>query len=331
MAETASGPECPIVLLLPGQGAQYPGMGTGLYRSEPEFAAAVDEVFAALGPESRAIRADWLSDRPGVPLDHAARAQPLLFAVDYALGRVLLDRGLKPAALLGHSIGEVAAAVLAGVIGLGDAARLVMDRVRHVGSAPAGGMVAVSATEREVEPYLRPGVDVAALNAPRQTVLAGPTAPLAATLEALRAAGLACAPVAATTPFHSRALEPLVEAGLRSLAGVRLRPPVVPIMSGYTAHWLGEENATSPAYWSSHPVAPVRYWPAVGALLAEGDAYLLAECGPGQGLITPLRRHPAVRSGRSRVCALLGPAGAGPAAENTRFRAASAELGLAHL
>ncbi|MER6772869.1 acyltransferase domain-containing protein [Streptomyces bacillaris] len=315
------------VLLFPGQGAQYPGMGTGLYRAEPQFAAAVDEVFAAMGPNGAELRTDWLSEAPVLPLVHVTRSQPLLFTLGHALGRVLLDRGLRPAALLGHSIGEVVAASLAGVFGLESAVRLVIDRVTRLASVPAGGMVAVSATVEETTARLRPEVEVGAVNAPRQTVISGPAEPLAATVEALRTDGFVCAPVASLTPFHSSALREVVSTGLESLAGRELCPPSIPIVSGYTAAPLKDEEATDPRYWARHPVAPVLFWPALESLLSRGP-HLLAECGPGQGLVTLARRHPDVRAGRSTGLALLGPSG-DPGEEVRHFRTACARLSLA--
>ncbi|MFD7108144.1 acyltransferase domain-containing protein [Streptomyces celluloflavus] len=328
---TASAPRAPgtqdlsLALLLPGQGAQYPGMGTGLYRAEPEFAAVVDEVFDAMGRAGADLRADWLAAEPGLPMDHVTRSQPLLFALDYALGRLLLAQGLRPAVLLGHSIGEVAAATLAGVFDLGTAARMVQERVTLLSSAPVGGMAAVAAPREEIAPLLVPGVDIGAVNAPRQTILAGRDEPLRATVAALRAAGFTCAPVASLTPFHSAVLEPVVEPIRRRLGALPLTPPAVPVVSGYTAAPLTDEQAVDPAYWARHPVDPVLFWPALEDLMRRGD-HLLVECGPGQSLVTLARRHPAVRSGRSRVLALLGPAGAGPDAEAEHFRAMRAEL-----
>lgn len=317
--------ELPVALLLPGQGSQYPGMGTGLYRAEPEFAAALDEVFDAMGPAGPILRSDWLAAEPVLPMDHVTRSQPMLFALDYALGRLLLAQGLRPALLLGHSVGEVAGATLAGVFDLRTAASLVQDRVTRLASAPAGGMVAVAAPREEIAPLLEPGVDIGAVNAPRQIVLAGRDEPLRATVAALRAAGFTCAPVASLTPFHSAALEPVVEPTRARLARLPLKPPSLPLLSGYTAAPLTDEEAVSPLYWARHPVDAVLFWPALEDLMSRGD-HLLVECGPGQGLVTLARRHPAVRSGRSRVLALLGPAAAGPDAEAEHFAAVRAEL-----
>ncbi|MFJ9109792.1 acyltransferase domain-containing protein [Streptomyces sp. NPDC102283] len=317
------GPE--PVLLLPGQGAQYPGMGTGLYRDEPDFAAAADEVFRAMGATGDALRADWLAGRPAVPMDHVTRSQPLLFTLDYALGRVLLARGVRCHALLGHSIGEVAAATLAGVFALDDAVRLVLDRVADLTSAPAGGMLAVAASVAELAGRLPPGVDVGAVNAPRQTVVAGPADALARAAAELRGAGFVCADVPSRTPFHSAVLEPVVRTGLRALSGTRLGPPRIPMVSGYTAARLDMPTVTDPAYWARHPVDPVMFWPALETALAPG-VRLLVECGPGQGLITLARRHPAVRSGQVEVLALLGPRTDRPGDETAHFRAACDRL-----
>ncbi|MFJ8957559.1 acyltransferase domain-containing protein [Streptomyces sp. NPDC102381] len=313
------------VLLLPGQGAQYPGMGTGLYRDEPDFTAAADEVFHAMGASGDALRADWLAERPAVPMDDATRSQPLLFTLDYALGRLLLARGVRPHALLGHSIGETAAATLAGVFTLHDAVRLVLDRIADLTSAPAGGMLAVAASVAELDGKLPPGVEVGAVNAPRQTVVAGPADALARAAAELRAAGLVCVPVPSRTPFHSAALEPVVRTGLHTLRGTRMEAPRIPMISGYTARRLDAVTVTDPQYWARHPVDPVLFWPALETALASG-ARLLVECGPGQGLVTLARRHPAVRSGQVEVLALLGPRTGDPGEEAAHFRAAAREF-----
>ncbi|WP_432744307.1 acyltransferase domain-containing protein [Streptomyces sp. JH002] len=317
-------------LLLPGQGAQYPGMGTGLYRDLPAFTAAVDTVFAAMGAAGDALRSDWLAAEPALSIHHFHRSQPLLFALDHALGRVLIDLGLRPAALLGHSVGELAAAALAGVFGLPDAVRIVLDRIGRLDGAPAGGMAAVAASRAEITPHLRPGVDIGALNAPRQTVIAGAREPLAAVLDALGAAGLRWAPVHSEAPFHSTVLRPLADASLPMLAALPARPPRIPLVSGYTAARLTDTEAVDPAYWARQPVDPVLFWPALGELVADGTD-LLIECGPGQGLTTLARQLPEVRSGGCAVLSLLGPPSAGPGAEAGHFAAAVARLGLAAL
>ncbi len=321
------GKELPAALLMPGQGAQYPGMGTGLYRALPAFAAIIDKVFAAMGAAGDELRSDWLAADPLLPMEHVRRSQPLLFAVDYALARLLTSMGLRPAALLGHSVGELAAATLAGVFDLADAVRILQNRVGLLAGAPAGGMVAVAASCAEIGPYLRPGVDVAAINAPRQTVIAGAGEALRISSDTLREAGFTCAPVSSLTPFHSAVLQPAVDAARPLLATVPMRPPEIAFVSGYTAHHLTGAQAVDPTYWARQPVDPVLFWPALTALLAGGE-YLLIECGPGRGLTTLARRHRDVRAGHSEVMSLIGAPEPGPAGEAVHFAAAVERLGL---
>ncbi|MEV8441837.1 acyltransferase domain-containing protein [Actinosynnema sp. NPDC051121] len=292
-----------VALLLPGQGAQRAGMAAALYGRDEVFTASVDEVFDALGRDGDDLRADWLSDTPRLPVDHVLRSQPLLFAVNLGYARVALSWGLRPSALLGHSAGEVVAAVLAGVFPLREAAALMWRRMTRLAGAPAGGMLAVSASPDALAPFLRADVVVGALNAPRQTVLAGSAGPLREVAAALAARDFTCNPVASLTPFHSPALAGFVDEDHAEFRDLAPRPPEVTIHSCYTGRVLGREQATDPAYWASHPVAPVLFWPALADLLATGD-HLLLEAGPGQGLTRLARRHPAVRAGRSRVVPL---------------------------
>lgn len=296
-----------VALLLPGQGAQYPRMAAGLYTSEPVFAAAMDEVFHALGPAGPGLRTQWLTGDE--PLDDAARAQPLLFAVDYALGRLVSSWGAGPDALLGHSVGEMAAAALAGVFTVRDAALLVLDRVSRVAAAPAGGMLAVAAGVAQVEPHLGRDVAVGAVNAPRHTVLAGPRGPLADVAARLEAAGLNSLPVPSDTAFHSPVLAPALAGARAAVARTVRRPPAVTMYSGCTAAVLRPEEALDPGFWARQPMEPVLFWAALDALLSDGP-YLLVEAGPGRGLAGIARRHPAVRRGHSAVVALL-PGGPG--------------------
>ncbi|MET9502708.1 acyltransferase domain-containing protein [Streptomyces sp. NPDC006622] len=313
----------PVALLLPGQGSQHQRMAAGLYGHEPVFTAAMDEFFDAAGPEGAPLREDWLAERPATEIDHVTRSQPLLFAVDHALGRLVLSWGVRPAALLGHSIGELAAAALAGVFSPRDAAALVLDRIRRLAGAPPGGMLAVAASTAEVAPYLSGDVVVGAVNAPRQTVLAGPDGPLEEIGRALREAGFVCRPVPSLSAFHSPVLEPACRGAAARFAAVRKHPPAVPVHSAYTAAPLTGSDIQDPAFWARQPVAPVLFWPALEGLLATGD-HLLVEVGPGQGLSQLARRHPAVRRGSSVVVSLLPARPGPPEADRTAVAAAAA-------
>ncbi|WP_371244567.1 acyltransferase domain-containing protein [Streptomyces pimonensis] len=316
----------PVALLLPGQGSQHLRMAAGLMTAEPVFAGAMDEALTTLtdlGGPGTGLREDWLGTSDPAVMDHITRSQPLLFAVDYALGRLVLSWGVRPVALLGHSIGEVAAAVLSGVFTLRDAAAMVHDRVARLADAPPGGMVAVAATCDEVAPFLTDGVVVGAVNAVRQTVLAGLDGPLGSVTAALAGAGFVLQRVPASTAFHSPVLAPAMSGAGERIAALPVGEPGIPVMSGYTARFLTAAEAKDPAFWARQPVAPVLFWPALDALLAQGHL-VLVEAGPGQGLSQLARRHPAVRSGGSAIVSLL-PARPGTAEDDVAAVRAAAE------
>ncbi|RKN11552.1 acyltransferase domain-containing protein [Streptomyces radicis] len=315
----------PVALLLPGQGAQYAAMAAGLYPGEPAFAEAIDAVFGALGAEGRRLRNDWLSDRPEVPLDASIRSQPLIFAVGHALGRLVLSWGVAPAALLGHSVGEFVAATLAGVFTVEDAARLTVERTRALAATAPGGMLAVSAAPERVAHVLGGDVVVGAVNAPRQTVLAGPDDGLDKAARTLADEGITCRRVAARTGFHSPMLAAAAVATAPLFAAVPTAPPRIPVWSAYTGGPLTPEHVADPLFWARGPAEPVLFRDALGALLATGD-HLLVEVGPGQGLTQAARRHPAVRAGRSRVLPLLPARALGGEAERASVRRAEEAL-----
>ncbi|MGW6603251.1 acyltransferase domain-containing protein [Streptomyces sp. NPDC055036] len=324
----SAAPPRPIALLLPGQGSQHPCMAAGLYRHEPAFTTAMDEVFAAMGEEGPPLRADWLAERPAVALDRVTRSQPLLFAVDYALGRLVRSWGVRPVALLGHSIGELAAATLAGVFGLTDAVTLLRDRIRRLDGAGPGGMLAVAASPDELAVFLTGEVVVGAVNAPRQTVLAGPDPALEEVARTLRDKGFTVRRVPSLVAFHSPVLAPLTRGGEALIATLTPRPPRTTVYSGYTAAPLRPEEVSDPYFWTRQPVEPVLFRAALDALLAAGD-HTLVEAGPGQGLAQLARRHPAVRAGHSAVVPLLPARPGPPEADRAALRAARVKLGIA--
>ncbi|WP_433578325.1 acyltransferase domain-containing protein [Nocardia brasiliensis] len=301
-----------LAMMFPGQGSQYPRMAAGLYREEPTFTKAMDEVFAAFGAEGAPLRDDWLAAAPVVPIDHVTRAQPLLFAIDYAMARMVTNWGFAPDLVIGHSIGELAAAAFTDILSLPEAAGVVLDRVHRIAAAPAGGMLAVAATVDELEPYLSQEVALAAINAPRQTILAGSDTALATVSAELRAAGRTCRTVPSLSAFHSPLLLPAATGSLEYLATLTPRLPRIPVFSCYTTRPLDQATIADPAYWAHHPVATVRFWPTLDALVGSHERIVCVEAGPGQGLSTVARRHPAMREGRGAVVS-VAPARAGGA------------------
>jgi acyl transferase domain-containing protein len=218
---------------------------------------------------------------------------------------MLLSWGITPAVVLGHSIGEMAAATLAEVFTLDDAAALILDRVRRLAAASPGGMLAVAAGTAVLEPFLTREVVVAAVNAPRQTILAGPNGALDAVAVSLRDAGLTCQRVPSLTAFHSPMLAEVARGAIERFAATPAMPPRTVFYSGYTGEPLTGEKVADPAYWASHPVDVVRFWPALDTMLGRYPDAVCVEAGPGQGLARIARRHPAVHRGRAAVVPLL--------------------------
>ncbi|MCI0383405.1 acyltransferase domain-containing protein [Streptomyces sp. CNQ085] len=319
----------PVALLFPGQGSQHTAMAAGLYGREPVFTAAMDAVLDLFGEDHEDIRADWLADgatrTPKIGIDDVRRAQPLLFAVDYALGRTVLGWGVRPTAFLGHSAGELVAAVFTGVVSLPDAVGMMRERVRYAVEIPPGGMLAVGASEEELRPYLCGDVAIAAVNAGRQTMLAGSREPLGEVEAALRADGHTVVAVPATSPFHCPAMAPASEAVERAYRGVRLRPPALPLYSGYTGGPLSPDDALRPDFWARQLTDTVYFRPALDELLAADDM-LLIEAGPRQTLTAFARRHQAVRLKASAVVPMLPARPGGPEEDRRSVLTAAARL-----
>ncbi|MBB5802200.1 acyl transferase domain-containing protein [Saccharothrix ecbatanensis] len=308
-----------VALLFPGQGSQYPRMAAGLYGSDDVFTSVMDEAFELLGEQGPAIRAAWLDDSHAEHFDDVTRAQPLLYAVDYALGRVVLSWGLEPVAMLGHSVGEMVAATLAEVFTFAEGMELMRDRVKHYADSPPGGMLAVAASVDDVTPFLTGAVAIAAVNAKRQTMLAGGRSELAAVAKALHADGYTCMRVRANQAFHSPMVADAAERTLDGFRSVRLSVPRRTIVSSHLGTVLTPEKALDPVFWAMQPATTVQFWPALDLLLGGEDLFVV-EAGPGQGLTTLARLHPAVRSGRSEAVALLPTRAISPRADRDAVR-----------
>ena len=306
-----------VAFLFPGLGDHYPNMARGLYDAEPAFRAEVDRcaeilrpllgldlrevMFAGDAPSDAApsaggfdLRRMLSADEPDSAaerLNRTALAQPAVFVVDYALARLWMSWGIVPEAVIGHSLGEYAAACIAGVLSLEDALALVAGRARVIDALPGGAMLAVSAAPDALRPHLPPDVAVATVNAPGLCVASGPEAGIASLEQRLGEAGIVARRLPTTHAFHSPMMQPAAEGLARLAAGVRLRPPQVPMVSNVTGTWLTDQEATDPGYWTRHLLGTVRFAEGVGELLREPGRVLL-EVGPGQTLSTFVRQRP---------------------------------------
>ncbi|CAL9553974.1 amino acid adenylation domain-containing protein [Streptomyces sp. enrichment culture] len=303
-------PGRPVVFLFPGQGAQYRDMGRALYASEPGFRAHVDHCRELLrgAAEADATEADLLgrTDRVGdTRFTHVA-----LFVVEYALARWFTDLGVRPDAVIGHSLGAYPAACLAGVLSLEDALTLVAERGRLLAGTAAGAMLAVPLPEDRVRDRLcRHGLDLAAVNDATSCVVSGPAEAVDAFTAELATEGVTARRLAVSHAFHSRLLDPVLDRFTTAAEGVRLREPELPFVSDLTGDWADPEEVRSPAYWRGHLRRTVRFHDGLSTLYRDPrlrDAVLL-EMGPGRALGRAARRHPD-RAGRL-VVAAMPPAG----------------------
>ncbi len=334
----------PVVFLFPGQGAQRAAMGRELYEREALFRREVDRCAGILAPE---IGCDLLSvlypaGGRGEPLDRTDLLQPALFVVEYALARLWQGWGIEPRAMLGHSLGEYVAACIAGVFSLEDALRLVAARGRLLQALPAGAMLAVPLPAAEVAPLLGPRLDLAAINAPARSVVAGPAADVGALEASLAARGVAARRLPTSHAFHCAGVEPAMPALAALVAGIERQPPGIPFLSNLTGTWITAAEAVSPDYWSRHLRAPVLFADCVSQLASLGPHAMLLEVGPGDVLGNLARRVVSARgatgatvataAGITTVASLAGgPANAAEGAEVAALLTAAGRLWLAGL
>lgn len=325
----ASGGRRPVYFLLPGVGDHYVGMGHGLYERYEVFRNEVDRCAGILrahldldirdvlyprdrpqksAAKSRGIdlkkmldRAEHESGDPAAErLDQTRYCQPSLFTVEYALARQWMDWGLTPERLVGHSMGEYVAACLAGVFSLEDALRLIAVRARLVSGLPRGTMLAIALPENEVRPLLNEHLSISLINGPNLCVVAGPAAPVEDLRQWLTSRGISFRPVRNAHAFHSRMLNPIVDAYEGEVRKIRLSRPQIPYVSNVTGDWITDAQATDPAYWSAHASHTARFDDALQAMWRQSNA-LLVEIGPGKGLGALALQHPARRQAADPV------------------------------
>ncbi|HEV2150249.1 MAG TPA: type I polyketide synthase, partial [Longimicrobiaceae bacterium] len=310
--------ERPVVFLFPGVGDHYVQMARGLYEAEPVFRREVDrcaeilfahngsDVLEALFPGDPAPEqtaggggtdagADGSIDLRGMlaggaagsgdPLGRTDTAHPATFVVEYALAQLWMSWGVRPEAMIGHSLGEYVAATVAGVFTLEDALALLAHRARLISGLPAGAMLAVPTDPAELQPRLRGGLALAAHNAPGLCTVSGRIEAVDALEAELRAEGVACRRLNAEHAFHSAEMQPVAGGLAERLRAVRLAPPEVPFVSNVTGTWIRAEEATDPEYWARHLCRTVRFAEGMAELLSDGSRVLL-EVGPGRTLGT---------------------------------------------
>ena len=287
-----------VAFMFTGQGAQYVNMGFDLYQVEAAFREQVDRCAELLRPHLKLdLRHVLYPDRGTFGAEEAAAllgqtylTQPALFVTEYALARLWMQWGVRPAAMIGHSLGEYVAACLAGVFSLEDALRLVAARGRMMQNLPGGAMLAVALPWQEAQALLGESLSLAANNGPSKSVISGPAEVVEELQQQLTQRGVSCRRLQTSHAFHSKMMEPILGPFTEQVKRVDLRPPRIPYVSNVTGTWVTAAEATDPYYWARHLRQTVLFAEGLGELL-RGQNQILLEVGPGHGLGTLARQH----------------------------------------
>jgi amino acid adenylation domain-containing protein len=279
-----------LVFMFSGQGKAYQDLGADLYSSEVLFRDTVNHCSETLRPLIGTDLRELMFTSEGKVDSQIYRPlfwQPALFVIDYALAQLWMSWGIRPTAMIGHSLGEYVAATVAGVLRLEDALKLVAERASGTEKLEPGAMLAIPVSEAQILPYIKDRVALAAVNGPELCLLAGPVEEIDALQREIHS--LNPIRLEASHAFHSVLVEPIMEPLARAAATVELRAPKIPYLSNVTGTWMTEADATAPNYWARHLRSAVRFEESVKAALTLENAVLL-EIGPGKVLTDLVRR-----------------------------------------
>ncbi|WP_292766884.1 type I polyketide synthase [Nostoc sp. NOS(2021)] len=287
-----------VIFMFSGQGAQYVDMARELYEVEPTFRRHVDvcadilqpllnlDIRHILFPKEQQIEIATLH------LQQTAITQPAIFVIEYALAQLWMEWGVRPEAMIGHSIGEYVAASIAGVFSLEDAIEVVAKRGQLMQQLPTGSMLAIPLPHKDVQSVLntQPLVEVAAINTPSSCVVSGTVEAIATLQNQLSSKGIECRLLHTSHAFHSVMMAPILESFTQAVKKMKLNPPRIRFISNVTGNWITDDDATNPGYWSQHLRQTVQFSAGISQLLQQFEGVFL-ELGPGRTLSTITTQH----------------------------------------
>ena len=300
-----------VAFMFPGQGAQHVDMARELYQTEPRFRVEVDRCAELLVPGLGLDLRDVMytrdaNDSKTEQLRQTCFAQPALFVTEYALAKLWMAWGVRPSAMIGHSLGEYVAACLSGVLSLEDALSLLVARGRLMQQLPEGAMLAILLSEAAVMPLLGEKLSLAAVNGPSSCVVSGCTEDVIELERLLSRQNVPSRRLDVLHAFHSQVVEQIAGEFARELSQIQLRPPQIPYISNLTGTWIQPEEATDTSYWVRQLRQTVRFSDGISHLL-RNPAHLLLEVGPGETLCSLARQHIDVNSGQLILPSLRKP------------------------
>ena len=304
--------EKPVIFMFPGGGAQYVNMGYGLYESEPAFREPVDNCCEILRPMLGYDLREFLysgDDRVAelaVRMKRTSIGLPALFTVEYAMANLWMSWGIRPQAMIGHSLGEYVAACVAGVFSLEDALSLVVLRGKLLERLPRGCMLSVPLPETQVREIMNGKLSLAAINGPSQCVLSGPAEAIEEMEVLLRVGEIESRKIQIDAAGHSEMVTGILEPLERFVEGLHLNEPHIPYISNVTGTWVKPGQATDPGYWPHHLRHTVRFGDGIRELLQEPDQALL-EVGPGQTLSALARLQMDAQRGHVALSSMRHP------------------------
>jgi acyl transferase domain-containing protein/acyl carrier protein len=299
----------PVAFMFPGQGSQHINMAQSLYRSEIVFKTEFDRCRQGLHSYLGLDIADLIfvddkgAESAAEQLKQTALTQPVLFAVEYALAKQWLAWGIKPSAMIGHSIGEYVAACLAGVFSFEDTLKIVAQRGLFIQAQASGNMLSVALSEEKLTTYLQAGCELASVNGPENCVISGSDSVISAAEATLTAAGIAVQRLHVSHAFHSSLV---AEAGRDLAALIAELPrkvPKMPFISNVTGTWITDQQATDPEYWAAHLAQTVHFHQGLRTLIAAQN-FVLLEVGPSNVLSQLAGRDPQVKAQASIITSL---------------------------